>query len=171
MPEPVVNLSHEVWASIPGHPGYWVSSEGRVRSRRGVLKPSAGKRAGHLSVDLPGARGAYVHRLVALAFIPNPDASPMVLHADDDPMNNRAVALRWGTAAENVADAYTNGRRHRGPRSPHGSRARYQHGCRCPECTDANTKFDRLRRATNPRYVAQHKAAQRRYYARQKETS
>ena len=170
MPEPVVNLPHEVWASIPSHRGYWVSSEGRVRSSRGVLKPTKSNRVGHLAVDLPGARGVRVHRLVALAFIPNPDALPMVLHAEDDPMNNRAVSLRWGTAAENVADAYANGRRRRGPRSPHGSRARYQAGCRCADCTAANTAFDRRRRE-NPRFVAQQKAAQRRYYARKKETS
>lgn len=171
MPEPVVNLDREVWASIPGHPGYWVSSEGRVRSPRGVLKPTKSNRAGHLAVDLPSARGVRVHRLVALAFIPNPDALPMVLHAEDDPTDNRAVSLRWGTAAENVADAYANGRLRRGPRSPHGSRARYQAGCHCPECTAANTAFDRHRRETNRRFVAQHKAAQRRYYARKKETS
>lgn len=170
MPEPVVNLPREVWASIPGHSGYWVSSEGRVRSPRGVLKPHTAKRAGHLSVDLPGVRGVYVHRLVALAFIPNPRRLPMVLHAEDDPANNRVVSLRWGTAAENAADARANGRHSKGPRSLHGSRARYQAGCRCADCTAANTAFDRLRRETNPRFVAQQKAAQRRYYARKKET-
>lgn len=170
MPEPVRNLPGEVWASIPGHRGYWVSSEGRVRSPRGVLKPGKSNRSGHLAVDLPGARGVRVHRLVARAFIRNPERLPMVLHAEDDPTNNRAVALRWGTARENVVDAYANGR-HPKRRAPHGSRSKYQRGCRCPECTEANTEFDRQRRATNPRFVEQQKAAKQRYYARKKETS
>lgn len=167
MPEPVVNLDHEVWASLPNYPGYWVSSEGRVRSRRGVLRPSKVNRLGHLKVTL-GGRSLLVHRLVAGAFISNPSGLPMVLHGDGHPANNRAENLRWGTGATNMADAQLHGTK---PVARHGTRYKYQHGCRCPACTEANTAFDRARRATNPRFVAQQKAAQHRYYARKKETS
>lgn len=110
MPEPVVNLGGEVWASVPGAPGYWVSSEGRVRSRRGVLKPRPRDRGGHLSVVLfPGGRDTLVHRLVARAFIENPAGLPKVLHGDDDPSNNRAVNLRYGTQRDNMADRKARG--------------------------------------------------------------
>lgn len=170
MPEPVFNLPREVWASIPGHPGYWVSSEGRVRSRRGILKRNP-RHSGHLAVDLPGRKTVYVHRLVALAFIPNPDGLPMVMHGDDDPSNNRVANLSWGTAAQNNADAWARGRNRAKRAAPHGSRPKYQRGCRCPACTAANTEFDRQRRATNPRFVEQQRAAKRRHYLKLKEAN
>ena len=165
MPEPVVNLDREVWASLPGYPGYWVSSEGRVRSRRGVLKPSRRNRTGHLAVVLPGARSVLVHRLVALAFVPNPDALPLVLHGDDDPANNRAANLAWGTSAQNGRDAWANGR-HPGRRKArvHGTVSMYNGGCRCGDCRSANATYHRARYDADPAWAEKRRADQRRYY-------
>lgn len=175
--------SAERWRAVVGYEGlYEVSDLGRVRSvphmtkagRRGgtVLKPRTRKDYGYRIVDLSdsGRRSTRaIHTLVADAFVPNPAFYPLVRHLNGHPGDNTAANLGWGTYAMNTADAQRHGTV---PIAPHGSRAKYQHGCRCPECTAANTEFDRRRRATNPRFVAQQRAAKRRYYhAHKKETS
>lgn len=99
---------------------YEVSSHGRVRSSRDrtnsrvgqILKPQITKEGRHqYTLWRDGVpRTVKVHRLVAEAFVPNPQGLPLVRHWDDNPGNNFASNLRWGTQADNMQDAVRNNR-------------------------------------------------------------
>lgn len=127
----------ETWAPVVGFEGaYEVSTSGKVKriSSGRVLSPglnSSGRWAVNLHWD--GIhRNALIHRIVAEAFIPNPDGLPLVLHWDDNPGNNHVENLRWGTKRDNMLDAIRNGKW-----EPWGRRI-----TRCPrghEYTEENT--------------------------------
>lgn len=99
---------------IPGYEGiYSATEDGRIWSHGGsakrahggkFLKPTVSPR-GYLLVDLyrhGKRRMEYVHRLVALAFIPQPGGECVVNHKDFDPANNTAANLEWVSQAENL---------------------------------------------------------------------
>ncbi len=97
-------LKGEVWKNIVGWDTYEVSDLGRVRNARSrrVLKPRAA--AGYQTVTLCGKgkpKQLLIHRLVALAFIPNPESKPEVNHCKGK--SNAAKNLEWSTKAENAA--------------------------------------------------------------------
>ena len=98
----------EVWKDIPHYEGrYQVSNYGRIWSvyRSRIIKPFTEKR-GYQRVQLAKATGKYqmelVHRLVALAFIPNPNKYTQVNHKDENPTNNRVENLEWCDAKYNT---------------------------------------------------------------------
>lgn len=90
----------EQWRSVPGYEGlYEVSSEGRVRNAKGyVMSPGTNER-GYKRLALwrrgAGSKEFKVHRLVAMAFLPNPDDLPEVNHKDLDKANNALSNLEW----------------------------------------------------------------------------
>lgn len=51
-----------------------------------------------------------VHRLIALAFIPNPNNYPIVCHKDNNPTNNKPENLYWGTQSHNMQQMVRDGR-------------------------------------------------------------
>lgn len=121
----------EQWAPIDGWPGYEVSTAGRVRSvtrrltrRNGqaftvagrILRPVR-KNGRHLAVSLRDETNGrssrpYIHRLVAKAFIPNPEEFDVVRHLDDNADDNSVENLCWGTHGDNAWDRVRNGRHH-----------------------------------------------------------
>ena len=108
----------ERWAYIPGCPGYMISDKGRVWSSLSgqFIKPKPMDREGHLGVSLMvnGERKyRYIHRLMAMMFIPNPKKHPIVRHLNDDRNDNSLDNLAWGTHRDNAYDAIRNGKNYR----------------------------------------------------------
>jgi altronate dehydratase len=92
---------------INGYEGrYAVTEDGRVWAYRSqqFIKPQRNKRGGYLVVGIGcPQKKFYVHRLVAAAFIPNPDSLPVVHHKDEDPTNSAADNLEWRTHSQNTS--------------------------------------------------------------------
>lgn len=98
------------WRSIPGFSLYEASPGGQIRNRKTgrILKPATGWYGYDLlslRADAGGFKTVRVHRMVALAFIPNPDALPEINHIDGDPANNAVSNIEWVTRQQNIAHA------------------------------------------------------------------
>ena len=90
-----------IWKQIKSHPQYEVSNQGEVRHGDRILKPYNNSK-GYLYVKLgKEEKQLRVNRLVAEAFIPNPDNKPVVNHKDSNTFNNIATNLEWATHTEN----------------------------------------------------------------------
>ena len=99
-------MEKEVWKPVVGYEDlYEVSNLGRVWSvKKNIFRKLRKDRDGYLVVSLC-KNGEYewpqVHRLVAKAFIPNPENLPCVNHKDEDPTNNNVENLEWCTVGYN----------------------------------------------------------------------
>lgn len=107
----------EVWKDIEGYEGaYRVSSFGRIKSlkrpynRNEKILTPVRHSAGYLKIILiilnDKRKNAYIHRLVAQAFIPNPESKPFINHINGDTTDNRVDNLEWCTNGENLRHAY-----------------------------------------------------------------
>jgi hypothetical protein len=99
-----VSLDGEVFRILDNN--YMVSSFGRVFSRRfgKYLNPTVTNR-GYMVVNLTTegkAKQKFVHQLVAICFIPNPDNKRTIDHIDGNKLNNLVDNLRWATPSENL---------------------------------------------------------------------
>lgn len=95
----------EIWKDIPGYEGrYQVSDLGALRSKeRGALRPfinQHGYAIATLSKEGQRIRTG-VHRLVASAFIPNPEGKAQINHINGNKQDNRPENLEWATCSEN----------------------------------------------------------------------
>lgn len=113
-------LNNEVFSPISGYEGlYEIGDLGTVRSVDRIVHYSDGRTRDHKGKNISFADNGngykfvylwkknqskrfYVHRLVAAAFIPNPDKKQFVNHKDEDKSNNAVSNLEWCTSSENV---------------------------------------------------------------------
>lgn len=97
----------EIWRDIKDYEGlYQVSNKGRVMNCRNgkILKPMKNS-SGYIYVRLSRdgfMKNYLVHRLVAMAFIPNPDNLPFINHKDEVKTNSCVENLEWCTAKYNL---------------------------------------------------------------------
>lgn len=105
---------------IKDFPGYKINENGVVINKKGHVMSPAISNTGYLRVALEtyDENGKLVkrynksiNRLVAQTFIPNPDNLPVVMHLDNDTFHNHASNLKWGTASDNMRQAFDEGRK------------------------------------------------------------
>lgn len=121
----------EIFKDIEGFEGYYqISNLGRIKAlRRKVKSPirhnkyvykkeriryATKNSLGYYNLKLYKKgikRGFPLHRLLAIAFIPNPENKPFINHIDGNPSNNKIENLEWCTQSENIQHAYNIGRK------------------------------------------------------------
>jgi len=109
----------EIWRKVKGYESYYeISNKGNVKSligwdgkkyieREKILKQTFTS-TGYKKVELymlKKRKSKKVHRLVAIAFIDNPNNKPYINHIDGNPLNNNVSNLEWCTQQENVIHA------------------------------------------------------------------
>lgn len=123
-----IKLPNEEWRDVVGYEGYYmVSSFGRIISlerhntrlngtrysvKRRLLKPNTSKHNGILYSYICFRKNCSrivvgIHRLVAMAFLPNPCNYPEIDHIDRDGTNNNVSNLRWCTRSMNMRNERT----------------------------------------------------------------
>ena len=101
---------------IPGYNGnYKINESGIIVNKNNHVMRTALSNSGYLRTALEDQDGnrknKSIHRLVAETFIPNPDNLPVVMHLDNDPLNNHVSNLKWGTQSDNMRQAFDENRK------------------------------------------------------------
>lgn len=149
----------EIWKDIEGYEGlYQVSNFGRVKSlgrfkknnqiKEKILKPRINS-SGYKQVSLYNKfqKTYSVHRLVAKAFIPNPDNLPQVNHKDENKLNNHVNNLEWCNSKYNNNYGTHNkrvGRHFKGGKNPAAKKI---------ICLTTNEVFDYIRKASKKYHI------------------
>lgn len=111
-------LENEKWVQLPYYDGrYYISNKGRMKSRlrngkEFILKThktNSGYDIVRIYYTSHKSKEIYIHRLVAQAFIPNPDNLREVNHIDGNKLNNCVENLEWCSRSMNEKHAYVNG--------------------------------------------------------------
>ena len=91
--------------NIPGYPGYYLDRKGnlwRFKEDKWVkvkkyISPKGYPHVHLYDINTKKSRIRRLNRLVAILYIPNPHNLPVVMHLDNNPLNNRVSNLKWGT--------------------------------------------------------------------------
>ena len=109
----------EIWKDVPGYLDIQVSTNGRVKrflNGKWITKDTfCTDRDGYYKCNIRKTDGSwtqqYVHRLVALTFIDNPEGKTQVNHKNSNRNDNRVENLEWVTPRENCIHSYRFGSR------------------------------------------------------------
>lgn len=106
-------MEDEIWKTIEEFPNYAISNKGEVinKKTKRILKSHIDK-DGYYKVILSYTKPQkhkFIHRLLANAFVPNPDNLPYVDHIDRDKKNNLLTNLRWVNRTQNNQNTDTRG--------------------------------------------------------------
>ena len=142
---------NEVWKDVVGYEGYYeVSDLGNVRKNKcgTILKLSMGTKYKLVGFYVnQKLKTPMVHRLVATAFIDNPENKEQVNHINGIKTDNRASNLEWVTLQENIAHSVRTG-------LLAGVRGENHHNCKISEEAARDIKFNYVKGVTSLKYFA-----------------
>ena len=102
------DLDYEFFLPVENYENYFISNFGNVKNNKtNKIMKQCNHRQGYKKIGLTknGNRKMFlIHRLVALAFLENPDNKPKVDHIDENKANNNVKNLRWATVQENQSN-------------------------------------------------------------------
>lgn len=110
-------MNLETWKPIPFNSDYEVSSHGNFRNSKTkkqktinieALKSTQTRIRVDVKNDIKKGSGFYLHRVIAMTFIPNPNNLEEVNHIDGNPYNNRVENLEWMTREDNMRHFHEN---------------------------------------------------------------
>ena len=135
-------------------PRYWINEKGQITNKEtGKTIKWLISRHGYYYCHLwTNNRSRYIrmHRLLALAFIPNPNNYPLVRHLNDIKTDNRLENLVWGTMSENMKDSIKNGKYNQEASEKARNIGRKISGTKCSKkvlCIETNTIFNNTKEA------------------------
>jgi len=114
----MTETTEEIWKVIPGYSNYEASSWGRIRhlgrgNRKTRILTISITKAGYIKATVWSPEGrrytTSAHRLVALAFLDNPEGKSTVNHKNGCKVDNRLENLEWTTMKENIRHAWMTG--------------------------------------------------------------
>ena len=105
------------YREVVGFPGYRVSRYGEILNSAGRRIAVHTNRRGYVITCLGYGKSVKIHRVVAMAWIPNPEGHPQVNHIDGNKSNNSVHNLEWVSNSQNIAHAFANGL-HPNPEKP-----------------------------------------------------
>lgn len=122
-----------MWVKLKRNNNYSINENGEVRNdlKGNIKKPTLNKNNGYYYLDLYDGNKRVkvpVHRLVAEAFIPNPENKPTVDHKDGNRQNNSIENLRWASFSEQNSRFNTNGVRSQRVKAVHYTEERNPRG-------------------------------------------
>ena len=102
------DLDFECFLPIFNYENYFVSNFGNIKnSKTNKIMKLSNHKNGYKRIGLTKngkQNNFYIHRLVGMAFLKNPDNKPMIDHIDENPSNNNVKNLRWATNQENQSN-------------------------------------------------------------------
>jgi hypothetical protein len=107
----VDGIDHSKWAIIEEFPDYKISRDGKVYSIKSDTMMKGQKNSLGMRVKLfinSESKTRYIHRLVATAYIPNPNMYPNVVHLNGDIEDNRVINLQWYSPSQSMSVALSN---------------------------------------------------------------
>ena len=135
-------------------PRYWINEKGQITNKEtGKTIKWLISRHGYYYCHLwANNRNRYIrmHRLLALAFIPNPNNYPLVRHLNDIKTDNRLENLVWGTMSENMKDSIKNGKYNQEASEKARNIGRKISNTKCSKkvlCIETNTIFNNTKEA------------------------